>query len=25
VTEGGEIVNARIRELFGLPALAQVG
>ena len=25
VTEGGEIVNPRIRELFGLPALAQVG
>ena len=25
VTEGGEIVNTRIREQFGLPALAQVG
>lgn len=25
VTEGGEIVNSRIREQFGLPALAQVG
>jgi NAD(P) transhydrogenase subunit alpha len=25
VTEGGEIVNGRLRELFGLPALAQVG
>ncbi len=24
VTEGGEIVNGRLRELFGLPALAQV-
>jgi len=25
VTEGGEIVNPRIREFFGLPALASVG
>ena len=25
VTEGGEIVNARIREVFGLPALAVIG
>ena len=25
VTEGGEIVNARIRELFGLPALPVIG
>ena len=25
VTQGGEIVNARLRELFKLPALAQVG
>lgn len=25
VTEGGEVVNTRIREVFGLPALAPVG